>query len=56
MVRVTNLDTGRSTIVKINDRGPRVGGRGLDLSPAAAQEIGLKKQGVARVRVTPVGK
>jgi len=49
MVRVTNLDTGRSTIVKINDRGPRVGGRGLDLSPAAAQEIGLKKQSVGRV-------
>jgi len=56
MVRVTNLDTGRSTIVKINDRGPRVGGRGLDPLPAAAQEMGLKKQSVGRVRVTPVEK
>jgi len=40
---VTNLKTGRSAQVKINDRGPAVRGRSLDLSPAAAQKIGLTK-------------
>jgi rare lipoprotein A len=53
-LRVTNLKNGRSTQVKINDRGPAVRGRSLDLSPAAAQKIGLTKSGVARVEITPV--
>jgi rare lipoprotein A (peptidoglycan hydrolase) len=53
-LRVTNLKNGRSAQVKINDRGPAVRGRSLDLSPAAAQKIGLTKSGVARVEITPV--
>jgi rare lipoprotein A len=53
--RVTNLDTGRSAVVTIEDRGPYVGGRIVDLSPASAQQIGLgKKQGVAPVEVVPL--
>jgi rare lipoprotein A len=52
VVHVTNLETGRSVNVRINDRGPYVRGRSLDLSHGAARKIGLS--GVARVRVTPV--
>ena len=52
-VRVTNPDTGRSVVVRINDRGPFVRGRSLDLSHGAAQQIGLTGKGVGRVRVTP---
>ncbi len=51
-VRVTNLSDGRSVIVRINDRGPYVRGRGIDLSERAAREIGLDHAGVARVRVS----
>ncbi len=50
-VRVTNLDNGRSVVVRINDRGPYYGGRIIDLSTAAAQVIGMVHTGVARVRV-----
>jgi rare lipoprotein A len=49
--KVTNLATGQSVIVKINDRGPYVPGRHLDLSQAAAQQIGLTKTGVAKVKI-----
>ena len=48
---VTNLETGQSVTVKINDRGPYVQGRQLDLSQAAAQQIGLTKKGVAKVKI-----
>ena len=48
---VTNLATGKSVQVKINDRGPYVKGRKIDLSRAAARKIGLKK-GVAKVKIT----
>lgn len=52
---VKNLETGRSAVVTIEDRGPYVPGRIVDLSPATAEQIGLeKKQGVAPVEVTPV--
>jgi Lytic transglycolase len=51
-VRVTNLANGRSVAVRINDRGPYVRGRGLDLSRRAAQEIGLTSEGVGRVEIT----
>ncbi len=54
VVRVTNLKNGRSVYVRINDHGPYVRGRGLDLSRRAAQEIGMARAGVARVKVTPV--
>ena len=52
-VRVTNPDTGRSVVVRINDRGPFVRGRSLDLSHGAAKKIGLTGKGVGEVRVTP---
>ncbi|MEJ6020680.1 septal ring lytic transglycosylase RlpA family protein [Ramlibacter sp. PS4R-6] len=53
--RVTNLDTGRSALVTIEDRGPFVRGRIVDLSPASAAQIGLTpRDGVARVEVVPV--
>jgi rare lipoprotein A len=51
LVRVTNLDTGQQTVVRINDRGPFVAGRIIDLSRAAAAAIGMAGSGVARVRV-----
>src|SRR6266851_2820493 len=51
-MRVTNLNNGRSVVVRINDRGPYVHGRGIDLSEGAAQHIGLTHKGVARVRLT----
>lgn len=50
-VRVTNLNTGQSVVVRINDRGPFSGGRIIDLSRGAAGEIGMISSGVARVRV-----
>jgi len=54
--KVTNLETGRSTTVTIEDRGPYAKGRILDLSPAAAAQIGIsRKQGVAKVEVAPIG-
>ena len=52
---VENLSTGRSVIVRINDRGPFARGRVIDLSKAAASELGLEQSGVARVRVEAVG-
>ena len=48
---VTNLDTGRSVRVRINDRGPFVDGRVLDLSYAAAKKIGMLTDGVAKVQI-----
>lgn len=50
-VRVTNTRTGRSVVVRINDRGPYIGGRIVDLSAAAARLIGVMQSGVAPVRV-----
>ena len=52
-VVVTNPQNGRSVEVRINDRGPHVRGRTLDLSKRAAQRLGITKKGVARVEVTP---
>lgn len=51
MVRVTNLTTNQSAVVRITDRGPFVRGRIIDLSLAAAKAIGVYRVGVARVRV-----
>ncbi|MFQ5894849.1 MAG: septal ring lytic transglycosylase RlpA family protein [Nitrospinota bacterium] len=50
-VRVTNLENGRSVVVRINDRGPFVAGRIIDLSYAAAGKLGFRKKGTARVRL-----
>jgi rare lipoprotein A len=53
--KVTNLSTGKSALVKIQDRGPYAKGRLLDLSPATAQKIGITPHnGIARVRVAPI--
>ncbi|MDX8405141.1 MAG: septal ring lytic transglycosylase RlpA family protein [Mariprofundus sp.] len=51
LVRVTNLDNGRSIIVRVNDRGPFVKNRLIDLSYAAARELAYDIRGTARVRV-----
>lgn len=51
VVRVVNLRNGKSVIVRINDRGPYVRGRIIDLSTAAAEKIGMIDSGVASVRV-----
>jgi rare lipoprotein A len=51
---VTNLDNGRSVIVKINDRGPYTRGRILDVSPRAADALDMKRAGVAAVAVEPL--
>lgn len=50
-VRVTNLDNGKSVVVRVNDRGPFHAGRVIDLSYAAAVKLGFVKQGTARVEV-----
>ena len=55
VVRVDNLDNGRSTMVRLNDRGPFVAGRIIDLSNKAAHEIDMVRKGTARVKVTVLG-
>lgn len=55
-VRVTNLDNGKSIVVRVNDRGPFAKGRIIDLSERAAELLGYKEKGTARVRVTFVGR
>jgi rare lipoprotein A len=54
LVRVTNQHTGRSVVVRINDRGPFIRGRVIDLMPAAARAIGFS--GLAHVTLTVVGR
>jgi rare lipoprotein A len=50
-VRVTNMNNNRSVVVRITDRGPYIRNRIIDLSQAAAKELGMIHSGVARVRV-----
>ena len=52
MVKVTNLSNGKWVIVKVNDRGPFVSGRIIDLSKAAASQIGMLNAGIAKVSIT----
>ena len=54
-VRVENLSNGRSVVVRINDRGPFVRGRVIDVTKGAAEQLGMIHSGVARVKVTVVG-
>ncbi len=54
-VHVTNLENGQSIQVRVNDRGPFVRGRIIDLSYAAARTIGMVKEGVVRVHLYPLG-
>lgn len=50
-LRVTNLENGRAVVVRINDRGPFIRGRIIDLSYAAAGRLGFRRKGTARVRL-----
>lgn len=54
-VKVTNRNNGKAVIVRINDRGPFIKGRVLDLSKAAAHRIGMVSSGTAHVCFQPVG-
>ena len=54
-VQVTALETGQSVVVRINDRGPFGRGRVIDLSRVAADQLGMRRDGVARVRLEPIG-
>jgi rare lipoprotein A len=56
LVRVRNLKTGRTITVRITDRGPFIAGRVIDLSTHAAQAIGIRNQGLARVEVSLAGR
>jgi rare lipoprotein A len=53
-VRVTNLDNGLSVMVRVTDRGPRGKGRIIDLSRSAAEQLDMKRSGIAHVSVEPV--
>lgn len=52
--RVKNLRTGKSTVVDVQDRGPYVKDRVIDLSPKAAKQVDMDKNGVAPVEITPL--
>ena len=55
IVQVTNLANGHSLVVRVNDRGPFVSNRLIDLSQAAARELGFERQGLAQVHVSYLG-
>lgn len=52
--KVVNLDTGKSAIVTVQDRGPHVDGRAIDVSPKVAQTLDMKHKGVVPVEVKPI--
>jgi rare lipoprotein A len=54
MAKVTNLKNGKTVTVKVEDRGPYVKGRVVDLAPAVAEKLDMGKDGVAPVEVKPV--
>jgi rare lipoprotein A len=54
VARVTNLENGRSAVVRVEDRGPHVRGRVIDVSPRTARRLDMKEDGTARVAVTPL--
>jgi rare lipoprotein A len=53
-VRVTNVATGRSVTVRVNDRGPFVPGRVVDVSYSAAETLGIIERGIAKVKLDVV--
>jgi len=55
MVKITNLDNGRSTIARVNDRGPFVAGRVADCSYSVGKQIGIDKKGICNVKLEVVG-
>jgi rare lipoprotein A len=54
LLKVTNPKNGRSVVVRINDRGPYIEGRDLDLSKGAAIELGMMRKGVARLKIEEI--
>ena len=54
LLKITNPKNGRSVIIRINDRGPYIEGRDLDLSKGAAIELGILRRGVARLKIQEV--
>ncbi len=54
LLKITNLKNSKSVVVRINDRGPYIHGRDLDLSKAAASELGMVRKGVARIKVEEI--
>ena len=56
LVRVTNLDNNNSIVVRVNDRGPFIGDRVIDLSAEAAKRLGFYEKGMARVKIEVLNK
>lgn len=54
LLKITNLRNSKSVVVRINDRGPYIAGRDLDLSKAAALELGMVRRGVAKIKVEEI--
>jgi len=54
LLKITNLKNSNSVVVRINDRGPYIHGRDLDLSKAAALELGMVRKGVAKIKVEEI--
>jgi rare lipoprotein A len=54
LLKITNQKNNKSVVVRINDRGPYIHGRDLDLSKAAALELGMVKRGVAKIKVEEI--
>jgi rare lipoprotein A len=54
LLKITNLKNSKSVVIRINDRGPYIHGRDLDLSKAAALELGMVRKGVARIKVEEI--
>jgi rare lipoprotein A len=50
-IRITNLQNGRSTVVRVNDRGPFIPGRIVDVTTPVAKKLGFHKQGLTRVKI-----
>jgi len=55
LVKVTDLDTKKSIVVRINDRGPYIYGRVIDLTDSAAKKLGILHKGIARVKIEVIG-
>jgi rare lipoprotein A len=53
-IRITNLKNGRQTVVRVNDRGPFIDGRVVDVTPPVAKELGFHEAGLAPVRIEVV--
>jgi rare lipoprotein A len=55
IVKVTDIETGKNVALEVNDRGPYVRGRIVDLSEGAARELGFEHKGLAMVRIEVIG-